>query len=104
MDTVEIKGSNIPLLRSVLDNGLKLQSRELASFLEDNVSGYSTPRPIFKTTYLDDKLRISRDQDGKVFVYGKVSDDVNPTDYSDVSADLGITNLWEGFRNSILNQ
>jgi len=104
MDTVEIKGSNIPLLRAILDNGIKLQSRDLASFLEDNVSGYTTPRPIFKTTYLDDNIRISRDQDGKIFVYGKVSNDVTATDYSEVSSDLGLTQLWEGFKSSILNQ
>ena len=29
MDTVEIKGSNIPLLRGLLDNGVKLESRQL---------------------------------------------------------------------------
>merc|ERR1711879_12468 len=29
MDTVEIKGSNIPLLRAILDGGLKLKSRSL---------------------------------------------------------------------------
>jgi len=104
MDTVEIKGSNIPLLRAILDNGMKLQSRDLASFLEDNVSGYTTPRPIFKTTYLDDNLRISRDQDGKIFVYGKVSDDVTATDYSEVNPDLGLNRLWDGFKTSILSQ
>jgi len=103
MDTVEIKGSNIPLLRSVLDNGLKLESRELASFLEENVSSYTTPRPIFKTTYLDEDIRISRDQDGKVFVYGKVSNDVVATDYSGIDSDLGLTKLWDGFQNSILS-
>lgn len=103
MDAVEIKGSNIPLLRTILDNGLKLESRELASFLEDNVSGYTTPRPVFKTTYLDDTIRISRDPDGKVFVYGKVSNSVFATDYSGTDPDLGLTQLWEGFKNSILS-
>ena len=34
MDTVEIKGSNVPLLRQALDAGVRLQSRELGRALE----------------------------------------------------------------------
>ena len=101
MDTVEIKGSNIPLLRRVLDEGLKLQSRGLGSFLESNVPDYTNPKPVFKTTYLDDDIRISRDQDGKIFVYAKVSDNEEPTDYKSVEADLGLLNLLEGLNDSI---
>ena len=100
MDTVEIKGSNIPLLRQVLDGGLKLGSRDLGSFLEDNVSGYTNPKPVFETTYLDDSVRISRDQDGKVFVYGKVSDSTEPTEYDGVMPDLGVGKLLEGLNDS----
>jgi len=103
MDTVEIKGSNIPLLRSLLDNGLQLSSRSLAAFLEENVQSYTTPRPIFETTYLDDELRVSRDQDGKVFVYAKTSDEVTGKDYADEVADLGLGGLLEGFKGAILN-
>ena len=101
MDTVEIKGSNVPLLRRVLDGGVKLGSRDLGSFLEDNVDGYTNPRPVFSTTYLDDDVRISRDQDGKVFVYGRVSEDAEPTDYGNVDADLGLAKLLEGLNDSI---
>ena len=101
MDTVEIKGSNVPLLRQVLDGGVKLGSRDLGSFLEDNVDGYTNPRPVFATTYLDDDVRISRDQDGKVFVYGRVSEDAEPTDYGNVDADLGLAKLLEGLNDSI---
>ena len=103
MDTVEIKGSNIPLLRQALDSGLKLGSRDLGNFLEGNIESYSNPRPIFKTTYLNDgkDIRISRDQDGKVFVYTKVSDDTQPTDYSGTLPDLGIGKLLEGFNDKI---
>ncbi len=100
MDTVEIKGSNIPLLRRALDGGLKLESRSLGSFLEENVEEYSNPKPIFETTYLDDTLRISRDQDGKVFVYGKMSDETEPTNYKSVDADLGLLNLLEGLNDN----
>lgn len=64
MDTVEIKGSNIPGLRTLLDNGARLESRSLGNFLEDTVSGYTNPNPVFTTTYLDGDLRVSRDQDG----------------------------------------
>lgn len=101
MDTVEIKGSNIPLLRKALDEGLKLQSRGLGDFLESNIPSYSNPKPVFETTYLDDILRISRDQDGKVFVYGKLSDETEPTNYDDVEADFGVLKLLEGLNDSI---
>merc|ERR1712154_664139 len=41
MDSVQIKGSNIPLLRQVLDmDNIALQSRDLGSFLEKNVENY----------------------------------------------------------------
>ena len=64
MDKVEIKGSNIPLLRRVLDDErVALKYRDLGKVLEDNLSGYSNPKPIFDITYLDDNIRISRDQD-----------------------------------------
>ncbi|GFH47617.1 hypothetical protein CTEN210_04092 [Chaetoceros tenuissimus] len=103
MDTVEIKGSNIPLLRSILDNEqVALKSRDLASVLEDNLPDYSTPRPVFETTYLDDTIRISRDQDGKVFVYGKLDDIVEPTSYDSVDADLGILKLLEGLNDNFV--
>lgn len=103
MDTVEIKGSNIPLLRSILDNEqVALKSRDLASVLEDNLPDYSTPRPVFETTYLDDTIRISRDQDGKVFVYGKLDDNVEPTTYDSVDADLGILKLLEGLNDNFV--
>ncbi|KAL3935460.1 MAG: hypothetical protein SGBAC_009020 [Bacillariaceae sp.] len=101
MDTVEIKGSNIPGLRRLLDEGLKLESRDLGSFLEENISEYDNPRPLFRTTYLSETLRISRDQDGKVFVYGKLSDDTEPSDYSTVEADLGILKLLGGFNDAV---
>mmetsp|Transcript_23840 Transcript_23840/g.34136 ORF Transcript_23840/g.34136 Transcript_23840/m.34136 type:complete len:107 (-) Transcript_23840:33-353(-) len=102
MDTVEIKGSNIPGVRQALDQGLKLPSRGLAKVLEDNISTYSNPKPVFQTTYLSDTIRISRDQDGKIFVYTKVDDSTDPTDYSGTVSDLGITKLLEGFNDSIL--
>jgi len=103
MDTVEIKGSNIPFLRKVLDSGkVKLESRDLGSFLEENIAEYDNPRPVFSTTYLDDSIRISRDQDDKIFVYGKVSDKTEPTDYSGVDADLGVLKLLEGINDNFL--
>ena len=100
MDTVEIKGSNVPLLRKVLDQGLKLRSRGLGSFLEDNVENYSNPKPIFTTTYFDDDIRVSRDEDGQIFVYGKISDCTEPSNYSSVDADLGIPKLLEGLNDN----
>jgi len=93
MDTVEIKGSNVPLLRQVLDSGLRLESRNLGGLLEQNLPGYSNPKPLFRTTYVDDTMRICRDQDGKLFVYSKLSNATSTTDYSDVTADLGVGSL-----------
>lgn len=101
MDTVQIKGSNVPGLRTILDNGLQLQSRGLGSFLENNLDGYTNPRPVFETTYLTESIRISRDQDGKVFVYAKECDESNPTDYGKVEADLGVLKLLGGFNDAV---
>lgn len=102
MDTVQIKGSNIPGLRQILDGGLRLESRQLGSFLEQNVASYTNPRPVFKTTYLSETIRISRDQDGKVFVYAKESDDTAPTDYRKIDSDLGLLKLLEGFNDAVI--
>ena len=88
MDTVEIKGSNVPLLRQVLDSGLKLTTRDLGGVLESSLPSYANPRPLFRTTYLDGDLRISRDQDGKCFVYRRVSAATEPTDHSAAFSDL----------------
>ena len=118
MDTVEVKGSNLPLLRQALDAGLRLQAtavqppcnrratavkptaggqpasssarqwrvaasggqasaatphppsvpvpgqtRSLGTALEGVLPAYSNPTPPFSVTYLDDDLRVSRDQD-----------------------------------------
>lgn len=104
MNTVEIKGSNIPLLRQVLDNPeVKLNSRALGGFLEENVpnGAYENPKPKFKTTFLDESLRISRDQDGKVFVYTKVCESTECTDYSNKMSDMGVAKLLEGFNDAI---
>jgi hypothetical protein len=101
MDTVQIKGSNIPGIRQLLDQSLQLQSRRLASVLESAISGYKTPKPVFETTFLSKTIRISRDQDDKVFVYVKVSDKMEATDYSNVMPDFGVTKLLEGFNDAV---
>lgn len=101
MDQVEIKGSNIPLLRRILDDErVALKSRDLGSVLEKSVAGYTNPKPLFYTTYLDDIFRISRDQDGKIFVYGKTSESTDATDYGAVESDLGFLRLLEGLNDN----
>lgn len=102
MDTVEIKGSNIPGLRSILDmDSSKLKSRDLSKIMEDNVDSYEVPRPVLRTSFVDKGMRIVRDQDDNVFVYGKTSDSEEPKDYSDVLPDLGVASLLEGFNDAV---
>lgn len=110
MDTVEIKGSNIPILRQLFDNidQMKLQSRTLGKILEDNQSitnnvmpNYQTPRPKFYTTYLDEMIRISHDQDNNIFVYIKTSNSTLPTNYKSIDADFGIGKLLEQFNDAV---
>lgn len=106
MDTVEIKGSNLPLLRQALDAGVRLESRQLGAALESVVPTYANPQPLFRTVYLDAQMRISRDQDGKLFVYSKVSDSTAPTSYdeADFPADLGVSDLLQGMAKGLLGQ
>lgn len=88
MDKVQIKGSNLPGLRPLLDS-MALDSRSLANALP-----LDTPRPRFQTTYVDSTLRIARDlPDRHLFIYVKEADDPTPTDYSAVPADLGVPGL-----------
>jgi hypothetical protein len=104
MNTVEIKGSNLPIVRQILDAGtVKLKSRDLGDALERLApsSSYANPRPVFRTTYLDEQFRVSRDQDDNAFVYVKTSDEEAPTDFSSVDSDLGIARLLEGFNDAI---
>ena len=46
-------------------------------------------------------MRVSRDQDGKLFVYVKVSGGSTPTDYSDISSDLGVGELLSGLTSRL---
>lgn len=101
MDTVEIKGSNLPGVRQILDQGLKLQTQPLAAWLEENNVQYTKPRPVLKITYLDDMFRISRDQDGNAYCYVKTSTSTELTDYSRVDSDLGVLKLLEGFNDAV---
>ncbi|KAL7441908.1 hypothetical protein ACHAXH_008291 [Discostella pseudostelligera] len=102
MDTVEIKGSNIPILRNLLDSeNVALKSRDLSQLLEDNVDSYQAPKPVLRTTYVDSDMRIVRDEDDNIFLYAKVSSSEEPTDYSGVLADFGVASLLEGFNDAI---
>ena len=102
MDTVEIKGSNIPILRNLLDSkNASLKSRDLSQLLEENVDSYQAPKPVLRTTYVDRDMRIVRDEDDNIFVYAKVSSSEEPKDYSGVLADFGIASLLEDFNDAI---
>lgn len=77
MDKVRIKKdtSNIPLLNGFLNSFAGLPIRSLGSLLENAFSGYSNPKPVFRTLYLDLHMRISRDQDDNIFVYNRTIPD-----------------------------
>ena len=96
-DTVEIKGSNIPGVRQALDQGVRLPTRALGEQIARVNTAYSDPRPRFTVSYLDDNLRISRDQDDKLFVYCRTSSSTEPTDYGDRKSDLGASAIFLGF-------
>lgn len=99
MDTVQIKGSNIPGLRNILDSDAgTLYSRQISRLVTPE-----PPKPQFQTTYVDDTLRIARDlPDRQIFIYVKESDDTTPTNYDDVSADLGIPSLVQNAVDAFL--
>jgi PAP_fibrillin len=102
MDSVNVKGSNVPILRQILDNeNVGLRSRSLSDALEQAISSYKTPKPIFRTTYLDGKYRISRDEDDNIFFYVKTSNSTAPTGFGSIDADLGVGRLLEGFNDAI---
>lgn len=77
MDTVRIKkgSSNLPFANTFLDRFKGLNTREMSDFLEENlpkdVRDYKAPLPVFRTTYVDQYLRVSRNQDNEIFVYAK---------------------------------
>ena len=102
MDTVEIKGSNVPILRNLLDSeNVALKSRDLSQLLKENVDSYHAPKPLLRTTYVDRDMRIVRDEDDNIFVYAKASSGEEPTDYSSVMADFGVASFLEGFNDAI---
>ena len=76
MDKVRIKEntSNIPLFGQLLNQFSGLPIKSLGELLENtnSMTGYTNPKPIFYTYYVDTHMRISRDQDDNVFVYNRV--------------------------------
>ena len=89
-------------MRNLLDSeNVALGLRDLSKVLEDNVDGYEVPRPVLRTTYINDGMRIDRIVDDNVYVYDRVLDSEVPTDYSGVMPDLGVGSLLEGFNNAV---
>ena len=52
------------------------------------------------TTFCDDTIRVSRDQDDNVFVYRKVSSSTEPRAFDDAPSDLNVGSLVAGFVDS----
>ena len=77
MDTVKIKRgtSNIPFANTFLDRFEGLPTRDMSNFLENtipkSVRDYKAPEPMFRTTYLDSRVRVSRNVDNELFIYAK---------------------------------
>jgi hypothetical protein len=77
MDTVKIKRgtSNIPFANTFLDRFEGLPTRDMSDFLENTipkrVRDYKAPEPMFRTTYLDSRVRVSRNVDNELFIYAK---------------------------------
>jgi len=100
MDTVKIRGSNIPGLRQILDQpSAQLESRQLSQAIESVLSTYKAPKPVFRTTYLDDRYRMSRDQDDNVFFYIKTAEATTQTTYENTPSDLGIGKILDALQS-----
>ena len=69
--SAEVRGSNVPVVRQLLE------IRNCGGF---PLSLGSTA--LFETTYLDDTLRISKDEDGNFFIFEKVSASTIAANYS----------------------
>jgi hypothetical protein len=69
-DNIRIKEgtSNIPLFGELINNFSGISVKSLSS----SVPSFESPKPILSITYVDQDLRISRDQDFNVFVFTKV--------------------------------
>ena len=103
MDNVRIRGSNIPLLRQLLDSdGGFLDTKQLASFIKSVNSSYENPKAILTPIVLSPDVRIVMDEDGIYYAYVRVSDDVSLENFDNRDADLGLLNLLEGINDNIL--
>jgi len=69
--SVQVEQSNIPVLRNLLDTWLQLPIAPITSALETTSVQVESwrPTPSFRTRYVDEKMRVSFDQDNNVFVY-----------------------------------
>lgn len=72
MDTVKISDSNVPLLKDFLRDFNGLESKKLGDFLQSNIPSYKNPVPEFRCYFVDQDVRICRDQDDNVFVYTRL--------------------------------
>jgi len=104
MKTVQIRGSNIPLLRSLLDSdSAVLDTKQLGDFIESVNKDYNNPKASLKVVYAGagDGVRIVRDADGIDYVYVMSSEGVELTDFKDRDADLGVLKLLEGLNENV---
>ena len=69
--SVQVEDSNVPGLRDALATWLQLPIGPITSALESTPINVETwrPVPLFRTIYLDEDMRVSKDQDDNLFVY-----------------------------------
>lgn len=104
MKTVQIRGSNIPWLRSFLDSdSAVLDTKQLGDFIESVNKDYNNPKAVLKVVYAGagDGVRIVRDADGIDYVYAMSSEAVELTDFKGRDADLGVLELLEGLNENV---
>jgi hypothetical protein len=103
MKNVRIKGSNIPLLRGVLDGeNAVLDTQALGDFIESVNSTYDNPKATLETFYLSNDVRILKDKDGIYYAYVKKGEGTELEEFGDREADLGLLGLLESFNDNVL--
>ena len=72
MNTVKINESNVPILKDFLGSFSGLNIKQLGDTFQNTFSSYKNPEPEFRCYFIDEEMRICRDQDDNIFVYSRI--------------------------------